>query len=412
MQQYPPVEPRRREPPTETPKADDIDIDSAPKGRGGKIARVICLLLACAIIGGGTGFFVSQRVLTDWEANQAAQEVLSPLPTPTPIATPAPTPPPATPDHSGTLTAAEIYELGRQQVVGITTEVTTTNIFGQASTGRVSGSGFIISSDGYILTNYHVIQGATRILVMLGDYSMHEATLVGGEGVTSDMAVLKIDTSELDLPAARLGNSAEMRVGSPVFAIGNPLGELTFSITSGIVSALNREVAVEQGQTLNMFQIDAAVNSGNSGGPVYNELGEVVGVVTAKSSLDGVEGIGFAIPINDAIHYANQLIERGYIARPHLGIFPVTVSESYAHYFRTVMGVFVNTVYPDSAAERGGILVGDIITSMGGRDIRTVEDLRSALGGFAAGDTVVITVFRDGAHLDLTVVLGDRPADE
>ena len=362
---------------------------------------------------------MTQWAISDWEDEQAAiaAEIAaqaSPTPSPEPPPpTPSPTPPPqATPVRTGNALSPEaVYEVGRQPVVGITTEITTTNVFGQATTGRVSGSGFIVSTEGYILTNYHVIEGATRIWVMLDDYSVHEAELIGGEGVTSDMAVLKIDATHLNLTAAVIGNSSEMRVGSPIFAIGNPLGELTFTMTSGIVSALNREVAVGQGQTLNMFQIDAPVNSGNSGGPVYNEFGEVVGIVTAKAVLEGVEGIGFAIPIDDAMHYADLLIELGYIPRPHLGIFPVTVTESYAQNFGTVPGVSVNTVYPDTAAERGGMLEGDIITAMNGTPVRTVEELRAILATHAPGDTVIISVFRYGEHLELSIILGDRPPE-
>ena len=375
--------------------------------------QVVCLLLVCAVIGGGTGAFFARTAINDWEAEiesvLATQPVIPAPEVELPVATP--TPQPAEPIRTGNrLSAEDVFALGREQVVGITTEVTNSNIFGQATTGRVSGSGFIVSSDGYILTNYHVIEGATRILVMLADGATYEATLIGGENITSDMAVLKIEAD--NLPAAVIGNSDDLRVGAGIFAIGNPLGELTHTITSGIVSALDRTVAIDQGQTLNMFQIDAAVNTGNSGGPVYNEFGEVVGIVTAKSGLDGVEGIGFAIPIDDAMNYANQLIERGYIPRPHLGIFPVTVTEDYAYFFNTVVGVFVNTVYPDTAAQRGGMLEGDVIVSLGGREVTTVESLRLALGGFAPGDSVVVTVFRDGQFLDLDLILGDRPAED
>jgi len=414
MQEQNPL-PRYQAPGYSRPAAErETEADSPPteKRRGGFL-RALCLFLLCILAGGVTAYFVSQWVIEDWEANRPAIEAVRPVETPPPPAeTPAPTPVP-TPVRSGSvLTAEEIYDLGRRQVVGITTEITSTNIFGQATTGRVSGSGFIISGEGYILTNHHVIEGATRILVMLDDYSMHEAALIGGEGLTSDMAVLKIDAAGLDLSPAALGNSSDMRVGSPIYALGHPLGELTHTFTSGIVSALNREVAIGQGQTLNMFQLDAAVNSGNSGGPVYNEFGEVVGIVTAKSALDGVEGIGFAIPIDDAMRYADQIIERGYVARPHLGIFPVTVSEDYAYFFGTVVGVFVNTIYPGSAAERDGILVGDIITAIDARPIRTAEELRSVLGHYTPGDTVIITVFREEAHISLTVTLGDRPAED
>jgi len=399
---------------------------TAPPKRSGGVVRAIFLLIACVLLGGGAAYFVSQRVIADWEAAweesldaawEEAREAflytqVTPEPSPSPSPEPVPSPSPTAPVRPGNVLSPEvIYELGRQPVVGITTEITTTNAHGQATTGRVTGSGFIISTDGYILTNYHVIEGATRIWVMLDDYSVHEAEFIGGEGVTSDMAVLRIDPSDLSLTAAAIGNSSEMRVGSPIYAIGNPLGELTFTMTSGIVSALNREVAVDQGQTLSMFQIDAPVNSGNSGGPVYNEFGEVVGIVTAKAVLEGVEGIGFAIPIDDAMHYATLIIERGYIPRAHLGISPVTVSEAQAYEHNLVAGVFVNSVYPDTAAEAGGIRAGDVITAIDGRAIRTVEDLRALLGAYLPGDAVIITVFREGEHLDLTITLGGRPTE-
>ena len=388
-----------------------------PRKRRGGFLRVICLLLAAALVGGGTGTFLANRAISDWEASinlvapppaetggTPAQQIVA-TPEPTPERTPEPTPEPTPAWTGGRLTAEEIYILGRQQVVGITAEVGPPNAFGQASI--VTGSGFILTEDGYILTNYHVIEGATRIFVILEDDTAFEAVLVGGENVTSDVAVLKIEAT--GLTAARIGSSADMRVGSTVYAIGNPLGELTYTITRGIVSSLNREITIEAGRTFNMFQLDAAVNSGNSGGPVYNEFGQVVGVVTAKSKLDGVEGIGFAIPIDAAMGYANQLIEQGFISRPYLGIFPVTVS--YSNDPHTAAGVFVETVYPNTAAERGGMLEGDVITALNGRAITTAEELRAALGDYAPGDTVVITVRRDGDIRELTLVLGERPTE-
>jgi len=406
--------------PEKSPERSGERSSPAPKkGRSGGVFRAIFLLILCILVGGGAGYYMTQRTISGWEAELeelAAQTIADLVPTPeAPPPTPeppppTPTPPPATPTRTdNALSAVEIAELGRQQVVGITTEITTTNVFGQEAIGRVSGSGFILSREGYILTNYHVIEGANRIMVMLDDYSMHEAQLIGGEGVTSDMAVLKIDATALDLSAAVIGNSSEMRVGSPIYAIGNPLGELTFTITSGIVSALNREVTIGQGQVLNMFQIDAAVNSGNSGGPVYNEMGEVVGIVTAKTALEGVEGIGFAIPIDDAMYYATQLIEQGYIPRPHLGIAPATVSDHEIQYYHTTPGVRVESVYPGTAAEQGGLEVGDIITAINGVQIRTAEELRARIASYAPGVTVVLTVFRGGSQFDLPIVLGDRP---
>ena len=382
-----------------------------PRRRRGGFFRAVCLLLMAAIVGGATGAYVVQQAIADWEASAsfvAPAQTEQPGTTPQQQVVSAPQPQPSPPAWTGgRLSAEEIYTLGRQQVVGITTEVVETNAFGQTSTSIITGSGFIISEDGYILTNYHVVESAARILVMMEDGAAHEAVLVGGENITSDVAVLKIEATGLS--AARLGSSADMRVGSTIFAIGNPLGELTYTITGGLVSSLNREVSIEPGRTLNMFQIDAAVNSGNSGGPVYNEFGQVVGVVTAKTKLEGVEGIGFAIPIDAAMSYANQLMERGFISRPHLGILPVTVS--YAHDPYTAVGVRVDVVHPGTAAERGGMLEGDIITAIDGREVTTVETLRAVLGDYAPGDLVTITVRRDGASVDLSLVLGERPED-
>ena len=382
-----------------------------PKKRRGGLGRALLFLLICVIIGGGTAAFVSQMMIRDWEAAIPPMIMAPPATPEPPPPSPEPPPTPVTPTRTGNvLTAEEVYELGRSQVVGIRTEISNTNVFGEVSTNVVTGTGFIVSSDGYILTNYHVIENATRILVVLEDGTVFEAQLVGGESVTSDMAVLKIEAT--DLTPATIGNSSSMRVGASIFAIGNPLGSLTHTITQGIVSALNRDITIGPGQTINMFQIDAAVNSGNSGGPVYNDLGEVVGIVTAKASVDGVEGIGFAIPIDEAMNYADQIIERGYVARPWLGIVPVTVSESYAESFGSVAGVFINTVYDDSPAAIGGIRAGDIITHFGGVRITSVEELRAVLNTLAPGDVVPVIVFRDGENLEIGLTLIDRPPDD
>lgn len=405
------------------PTRDQYVYAEQPKRRG-TILRVIGLVLLCALIAGGVGALVTQMILRDWEAiHLEAPEV------------PTETPEPETrPNSEGVLTATEISELGRQQVVSIRAEVSTVDPFGQTATRIATGTGFILSPDGHILTNYHVVAGAGSITVSMEDGRELEATFLGGEFVTSDVAVLRINATELS--PVTFGRSADLRVGESIFAIGNPL-ELQHSISSGIVSALDREVSLEQGQTISMFQIDASVNRGNSGGPVYNEFGEVVGIVTAKATIDGVEGIGFAIPIEDAMRYAERIIagnqnqaqsespsqeqEQGQEhtqtqtaqgTGPWLGVSPVTVTESQAEEFGLVIGVFVNSVYADTAAERGGMRVGDIITAFGGTPIRTVEDLRTVIAQHAVGDTVVLTIWRDGAMQAISLTLSGRPAEQ
>jgi len=401
---------RERAAPTREP------ISSAPPRRRGNVVRVILLVLLCAVIAGGTGAFVAQMVLRDWESllpNGEAPGIYSPIETPTPT-------PESTPLPEGILSATEISELGRQQVVSIRAEVSDVDAAGNPVSRVASGTGFIISNDGYILTNYHVIAGATRITVSMDNGSSFEAMLLGGEFVTSDLAVLKIEA--MGLSPAQIGRSAELQVGTPIYVVGNPL-DLSHSLTSGLVSALDRDVSIDHGQVISMFQIDASVNPGNSGGPVYNQFGEIVGIVTAKSSMDGVEGIGFALPIDDAMRYAQQIIARGPAPtptpppaqpqgdQPWLGISPITISPEDAEEFDIVPGVFVQGMYPDTAAARGGMQEGDIIVSLGGIPTFSVEALRDAMAGFAIGDTIEVTVWRDGEMLSLTLTLTARPAD-
>jgi serine protease Do len=313
-------------------------------------------------------------------------------------------------NSSTVLSATEIYKIASNQTVGISTEVTTTNVFGQAVSGTVTGTGFILTADGYIMTNYHVIkeayQGGYEIKVMLHDGSSYTAKIVGIED-DNDIAVLKIDAKNLS--AVTLADSSKMEVGEPVYAIGNPLGELTYTFTGGMVSALDRDITGEDGTTINMFQIDAAVNSGNSGGPVYNSEGEVIGVVTAKYSSTGVEGLGFAIPINDAAEIATQLIQYGYVTgKPALGISVQTISEQAAKYYNLVPGVSVGSVTSGSCAEKAGILKGDIITKLGDKEITTTAEL---LAAYKAGDTTTVTVYRSGSYKTLTLTFDEeKPA--
>ena len=221
------------------------------------------------------------------------------------------------------LTVPEVYATNVVSTVGISGNVTT-NVWGQTVRNAVSGSGFIISQDGYILTNYHVIDGVSDIKVTLHDGSSYDAQLVGGEE-DNDIAVLKVEAQ--GLKPVVIGNSSDLHVGDQVVAIGNPLGELTFTLTGGYVSALDRNITMSDGVTMNMLQTDTAINSGNSGGPLFNLYGEVVGITTAKLSSSGgsgsasVEGLGFAIPINDVVDMVSDIMEHGYVTgKPNVGI--------------------------------------------------------------------------------------------
>ena len=385
----PPVEPIPAAPPT-PPKE--------KKRRRMPVAAAVCLLLVCALlfsgIGAAAGYVVASTVTNRETASTTLHISNTPL---------------AATGTEGTLTAHEIYDLGCEQVVGISIPITTTNVFGQTSSSAVVGSGFIITEDGYILTNYHVIEYADKydyeINVMLHDGTSYTATLVGGEE-ESDVAVIKIDAA--GLPAATLGDSDQMQVGQTVYTIGNPLGELDYTMTGGIVSALDREIQTEESVSINMFQIDAAVNSGNSGGPVYDAGGRVIGIVTAKYSESGVEGLGFAIPINDAVEIARQLMEQGYVSgKAYLGIAVQDIDSRYAKYYNIPQGAYVYSVEEGSCAESAGLTAGDVITAVDDIRIGSITELKTALRNYAPGDTVTLTVYRAGTQSTVQVTLDE-----
>ena len=323
-------------------------------------------------------------------------------------------------DGLETLSPEDIYTVTCESTVGITLPGQSTNIFGQSGSCSVSGSGLILSENGYILTNYHVIEKAhlndAPIRVLTFDGTQYDADVVGVEA-DSDLAVLKIAATGL-VPAS-LGDSEEMRVGQTIYVVGNPLGELTYTMTSGIVSALNRSITTDINVTVNMFQIDAAVNNGNSGGPVCNAYGQVIGIVTAKFSENGMEGLGFAIPINDVYTIANELIANGYVSgKAYLGLTLTTVSASVAKYYNMVEGVYVYSVEPGSCAQDAGLKTGDIITAIDGQELLNKNDLVSAIKNYFAGDSADLTVYRDQAYTVITVLfdeelpLGFRPSRE
>ena len=314
---------------------------------------------------------------------------------------------------SGALSATEIYELACKQVVGISTTFTGYNMFGQLSSNAVSGTGFILSADGYILTNNHVVEDAlssgSTVTVKLYDGSEYDAEIVGVEGTDNDIAVLKINAT--GLTPVTLGNSDEMQVGESIYVVGNPLGELTYTMTAGIISALDREIAADRNTTVNMFQLDAAVNSGNSGGPVYNSRGQVIGVVTAKYNSTGVEGLGFAIPVNDARAIAEEIVEHGYVTgKPYLGIVVTNMTESEAQRYNTVAGVYVYSVSEGSCAEKAGLQQGDVIVELGGKAVATTSDLATVKKDYKAGDSCELKFYRSGKYQTVTVVFDEEPA--
>lgn len=398
----PPVQPER-------PK-------SVRKG-GFSAAGAVALALCCALLGGIVGAVLSarhvDRRLEAMESQLSRQEGdLRSLEEKSQTQTFLPTTPVLSErSEDRALTPADIYNMACHQVVGVTTEVTYTNYFGMKSSSAVTGTGFAVSEDGYILTNYHVIsyavEGNNQAQVILRDGTRCPARVVGYEEY-NDLAVLRIDRS--DLTPVSFGDSDTLQVGDEVFAVGNPLGELDFSMTTGRVSALGRLVSSNENPVpINMFQLDAAVNTGNSGGPVYNARGEVVGIVTAKYSSAGVEGLGFAIPINDAVSIAGDLIQQGYVSgRAHLGVnIDRRYNAMYSRYYGLPLGAYVHTVDSGSCAAAAGIRPGDILLALGEAEITDADTLDAAVHGFAAGESTTVRLYRSGDILTLTLTFDE-----
>ena len=303
------------------------------------------------------------------------------------------------------LSPEEIYQNACRSTVGVTVPGYAYNIFGQSGASAVTGTGIVLSEDGYILTNFHVIKAAyesgAAIEVITHDETVYEAEVIGVE-TDSDIAIVKIDAQ--GLTPAVFSDTSDMRVGQTIYAVGNPLGELTYTMTSGIVSALDRNVTTDVNVTVNMFQIDAAVNNGNSGGPVYNVYGQVIGVVTAKYSEYGMEGLGFAIPINDACSIASDHVENGYVpGKAYLGLTLTNVSASVARYYGMVQGVYVYDVEDGSCSQKAGIRVGDIITAIDGSPVINRSEMVRAVKQYRAGDTAELTIYRDADYITIAV---------
>lgn len=311
-------------------------------------------------------------------------------------------------DTSKVMTPAEVYAANVHSTVGITTSVTT-NFWGYQTTSAASGSGFIISDDGYILTNHHVVEDSNSITVSFYDGSSKDAQLVGYDA-SNDIAVLKVDAQGLS-PVV-LGDSDNLNVGDTVLAIGNPLGELTFSLTVGAVSALEREVTTSAGVTMNLMQTDCAINSGNSGGALFNLYGEVIGITNAKyssssSSEASIDNIGFAIPLNSIRSIVKSIIEKGYISKPYIGVSVSNVSEETQSY-GLPQGAAIKGVVEDSPAAAAGLQVNDIITHIDGQQITGSSDVVSIVGDCEIGQKLNLKVYRQGKTLDLTLTVGEQ----
>ena len=364
------------------------------KAKGGRGKKILAVLLAAALLAGsfGAGWYFkgqgggereTQLLLSDRETAKVETVNIT---------------------GGNRLTYPEIYTANVDSSVSINVISISSgyNYFGRQVQTASSGSGFIISEDGYIVTNYHVVRGGSSMEVTLNNGRTYPAQLVGGDA-DYDIAVIKVDPGEEKLQPVVLGSSANLQVGDEVVAIGNPLGELTFSMSEGIVSCLNREISVDN-TPFNMIQITAAVNSGNSGGPLFNIYGEVVGIVSAKYSSDSsrsnsasVEGLGFAIPIDDVLSMIEDIIENGQVTtKAYMG---VSVGNA-AYYSESGMtsGGYLAEVVENGPAARAGLQVGDVITMVGTTPISSADDLTAAQGSksYKAGDTATITYVRGG----------------
>ena len=294
------------------------------------------------------------------------------------------------------LTPGQIHAQNKNSVVGIANQGVTTNIFGQVTETASSGSGFVISEDGYIVTNYHVIEGATTLTVITNNEEEYPATVVGyDEG--NDFALIKVNVT--GWTPVKLGSSDDLIVGDQVVAIGNPLGEITNSLTVGYISVKDRDVTIDN-SIINMLQTDTAINPGNSGGPLFKMKGEVIGITTAKYSGNAVESIGFAIPIDDVSQMITELLEKGFISAPYMGVQITNQTDG--------IGVYVYSVELGSPAAKAGLLKGDIIVGIGEYETPTLASLDKAIRNFEPNDTTTLQIYRNRQVLELTITFGSK----
>ena len=307
--------------------------------------------------------------------------------------------------------AVAIAENVSKSVVGIKVSYKTESFFGGISDASGEGSGIVYSEDGYIITNYHVIEEAltnstAKIYVLFtDDDTEYEASIVGSDELT-DLAVIKINKK--GLTAAVFGDSDEIKVGDIAIAIGNPLGqEFAGTLTGGYISAVNRTITTN-GKTYNLIQTDAAINSGNSGGALVSSSGKVIGINTAKIVATGVEGIGFAMPINDSLEIIEQLIKDGKILRPYIGIGGVSISAAQAKMYNLVEGVYIQQIDKDGPAYLAGIKQGDVITKINSQNVKSVPEINEIKNKLKKGDSITVTIYRDKSYKDIKVTLGEN----
>ena len=389
--------------------------EQPPRKKGGW-RKAIALVLVCALVGGGAG--AGGAALYTSRANSGGTTVVQEMERPQVQTV-------VNSKGGQAMTPAELYAANLASCVGITVSTTSVNIFGQTSTSAASGSGFVLTQDGYIVTNYHVIEDAAKdssvtVEVAFANGDKYPAKLVGGEQ-DNDVAVLKIEAA--GLTPVTLGDSGKLVVGEPVYAIGNPLGELTYTLTDGIVSALDRLITTSstnvngrtESVTLNVLQTNCAINPGNSGGPLFDQYGSVVGIVSAKytQSTSGVsaEGLGFALPINDVKEIIADLIEHGYVTgKPYMGVQVDSVS-SEAQRYGIPAGAAVSYVADGSCAQKAGLQVNDVITAIDDTAIDSPSALTAALStGYKAGDTATLTVIRNQQEVKLTITFDEKNA--
>ena len=363
--------------------------------------KVTALALCCALLGGAVGGGIVWGVgrsggstSVNVSSRQATEVALKQV------------------DGKTEMSDAEVYAATVNSTVSINS-TSTTNFYGHQVQSASAGSGFILTADGYIVTNHHVIDGASTVKVTLYNGDTYDAAIIGSDE-DYDIAVLKIDASGLQ--PVTVGDSDKLNVGDHVLAIGNPLGELTFSMSGGMVSCVNRAINVS-GTPFNMIQTDASINPGNSGGPLLNSYGEVVGIVSAKyssdSSEESVEGLGFAIPINDVMSMIEDIMTNGYVTdKPYLGVTAGTMNAQMAQQTGLTEGVYIYSVEEGGAAAKAGIQVGDVITKVGDTTITSMEDLTAAKKPYSAGDTTEFTIYRQGKTLTVNVTWDSVPADQ
>ena len=378
----------------------DKNPGGSPKKKGGSglSGKIVALALVCALVGGFIGAGVSGATTkVNKTSVQVSDREVAQVQT-------------VKVDGKTQMSMSEVYASNVNSVVSINVSATT-NYFGQTVQTAASGTGFFITQDGYILTNHHVISGASSVKVTLYNGETYDAKVIGSDE-DYDIAVLKIDVT--GATPVVLGDSSKVAIGESVAAVGNPLGELTFSMSEGIVSCVNRAINVD-GTPFNMIQVDCSINPGNSGGPLMNLYGEVVGIVSAKYSTYSsttVEGLGFAIPIDDVKSIITDIMENGAVTgKAYMAVTVGTMNSQMAAQYSIDIdqGVFVYSVVKGGAGDKAGLRLGDVITKMGDTTLTSRQDLSAALKSYRAGDTATLTVFRDGSYITTDITFDQQP---